>query len=243
VALRIEDYALIGDCETAALVGRDGSIDWLCWPRFDSGACFAAIVGTPAHGRWLVARYRNGTLILETDFETADGAITLIDFMPLRGKASDVVRIVKGRRGRVAMRTEFVLRFDYGATVPWVTRLPEQSGLRAVAGPNMVVLRTAVGLRQNLMTVGEFTIGAGENVAFVLSYGPSHLPAPEPLDPASALAETEAFWREWSSRCQHTGEWHEAVLRSHITLKALTYRPTGGVIAAPTTSLPEKLGG
>lgn len=251
---RIEDYALIGDCETAALVGRNGSIDWLCWPRFDSGACFAALLGTPQHGRWLVApkdpdarvsrRYRQDTLIIETDFETADGAATVIDFMPLRGVASDLVRLVIGRRGAVAMQMELVVRFDYGATVPWVTRLPDGSGLQAIAGPDMVVLRTQVPLRgENLKTVGEFTVNVGEEMAFVLTYSPSHKAQPAPIDPWKALAETDAFWREWSSRCKHTGEWREAVLRSHITLKALTYAPTGGVIAAPTTSLPEQLGG
>ena len=251
---RIEDYALVGDCETAALVGCNGSIDWLCWPRFDSAACFAALLGRPEHGRWAVGpadpaprvtrRYRDGTLILETEFETPDGAVTLIDFMPLRGAASDLVRLVVGRRGSVAMKTELVIRFDYGAAVPWVTRLPDGSGLRAVAGPDMVVLRTRVPLHgENLKTVGEFTVTAGETAAFVLTYSSSHREESRPLDPRRALADTEAFWREWSSHCRHTGEWREAVLRSHIVLKALTYAPTGGVVAAPTTSLPEQLGG
>ena len=251
---RIEDYALIGDCETAALVGRDGSIDWLCWPRFDSGACFARLLGTAEHGRWIVApnvqpsrvtrHYRDGTLILETDFETADGAITLIDFMPLHGVGSDLVRLVVGRHGRSAMRTELALRFDYGSAVPWVTRLEDGTGLRAVAGPDMVVLRTPIALRgEGLKTVGEFTVGAGEIVPFVLSYGPSHLPAPEPFDAQAALDETEAFWRAWAAHCRYEGPWMEAVLRSHITLKALTFAPTGGIVAAPTTSLPEKIGG
>ncbi|UEM21380.1 glycoside hydrolase family 15 protein [Skermanella mucosa] len=251
---RIEDYALVGDCETVALVDRNGSIDWLCWPRFDSGACFAALLGGPEHGHWIVApvesgprvsrHYRNGTMILETDFVTADGAVTLIDFMPLRGAASDLVRIVVGRRGQVTMRTELVLRFGYGTMIPWVTRLPDGTGLRAIAGPDMVVLRTTVPLHgENLKTLGEFTIHAGESASFVLTYGPSHLRLPEPVDPVAALKDTEAFWQEWSSRCQHTGEWRDAVLRSHITLKALTYRPTGGIVAAPTTSLPEQLRG
>ena len=252
--LRIEDYALIGDCETAALVGIDGSIDWLCWPRFDSAACFAALLGSPEHGRWLMApadatsratrRYRDGTLILETDFETADGAVTLIDFMPLRGVASDLVRLVVGRRGSVTMRTELVIRFDYGAAVPWVTRLPERTGLRAIAGPNMVALRTGVPLRgEGLRTVGEFTVAAGDQVPFDLTYTPSHQELPDPVEPMQALADTEAFWKNWSKRCQDGGEWREAVVRSHITLKALTYAPTGGIVAAPTTSLPEQLGG
>ena len=195
---RIEDYALIGDCETAALVSRDGSIDWLCWPRFDSGACFAKLLGTAEHGHWIVTpndqpsrvtrRYRDGTLILETDFETPNGAITLIDFMPLHGVASNLVRLVVGRHGRSAMRTELALRFDYGSAVPWVTRLEDGTGLRAVAGPDMVVLRTLVALHgEGLKTLGEFTVAAGEVVPFVLSYGPSHVPAPEPFDPQMAL--------------------------------------------------------
>ncbi|MBY0397166.1 MAG: glycoside hydrolase family 15 protein, partial [Thermoleophilia bacterium] len=212
-------------------------------------------LGGPDNGRWLVApadpaprvtrRYRPGTLVLETEFETADGAVTLVDFMPLRGQASDLVRLVLGRHGRVAMRTELALRFGYGADVPWVTRLPEgEPGLRAIAGPDMVELHTPVPLRgEGLATRGEFAVQAGQAVPFVLTYGPSHLPAPPPADPGAALADTEAFWTGWSARCRHTGDWHEAVLRSHITLKALTYAPTGGIVAAPTTSLPEWIGG
>ncbi|MFC4172436.1 glycoside hydrolase family 15 protein [Microvirga sp. GCM10011540] len=251
---RIEDYALIGDCETAALVARNGSIDWLCWPRFDSGACFAALLGAPDHGRWLLApadpaprvtrRYWDGTLVLETDYETAGGAATVIDFMPPRGTASDLVRIVFGRCGQVVMRTELVLRFDYGSAVPWVTRTEDKTVLQAVAGPDLVVLRTPVPVHgEDLRTVAEFTVSEGQTVPFVLSYGLSHLPPPKAIDALAALRDTEAFWQEWSSRCQHTGPWHDAVLRSHITLKALTYRPTGGIVAAPTTSLPEQLGG
>jgi len=250
---RIEDYALIGDCETAALVGRDGSIDWLCWPRFDGGACFAALLGAPEHGRWLVApvetprrvtrRYRPDTLILETEFETASGVVTLIDFMPPRGIASDVVRIVRGRRGKVAMRTELVLRFDYGTNVPWVSRT-EDGALRAIAGPDMTILRTPVAIRgEDLKTVGEFTVSAGQSVPFVLTYSPSHEPMPGPVESESALADTEAFWLEWTSICADFGPWTEVVRRSLITLKALTYRPTGGIVAAPTTSLPEQVGG
>jgi GH15 family glucan-1,4-alpha-glucosidase len=249
----IEDYALIGDCETAALVARDGSIDWLCWPRFDGDACFAALLGGPEHGRWLIApvdagarstrRYRDDTLILETDFTTADGAVTLIDFMPLRAQVSNVVRLVVGTRGRVAMRIELVLRFGYGALVPWVTRL-EDGAVRAIAGPDMVILRTPVPLRgEDLKTVGEFAVSEGQTVPFVLTYAASHLSPPDPLDAVRALADTEAFWREWSSRCVDVGEWTPAMRRSLITLKALTYRPTGGIVAAPTTSLPEQLGG
>lgn len=250
---RIEDYALIGDCETAALVARDGSIDWLCWPRFDGGACFAALLGGPEHGRWLIApsdpnpriarRYRDNTLILETDIETADGAVTVIDFMPPRGKASDVVRLVVGRRGQVAMRTELVLRFDYGSIVPWVTRLADGT-LRAIAGPDMAVLRTPVTLRgEDMKTVGEFSVAAGQTVPFVLTYSPSHLPVPAPVDAEAALGDAEVFWRDWSSACTDVGRWTEDVRRSLITLKALTYRPTGGIVAAATTSLPEQLGG
>jgi GH15 family glucan-1,4-alpha-glucosidase len=249
----IEDYALIGDCETAALVSLDGSIDWLCWPRFDSGACFAALLGSSDHGRWLVGpvdpsarasrQYRSNTLILETEFETSEGVATVIDFMPPRGAASDLVRIVVGKRGHVAMRTELLLRFDYGATVPWVTRL-ESGALRAIAGPDMTILETNVAVKgEGLKTVGEFTVGAGETANFVLAYAPSHTPLPTLVDPLQALAETEAFWREWSDRCSYDGEWSEAVQRSMITLKALTYAPTGGLVAAPTTSLPEWIGG
>jgi GH15 family glucan-1,4-alpha-glucosidase len=253
MALRIEDYALIGDCETAALVGRDGSIDWLCWPRFDSPSCFAALLGGPEHGRWRIAprdpdarvtrRYRPGTLILETEFETADGAVTLVDFMPLRGTASDLARLVVGKRGRVEMCVELVLRFYYGATVPWVTTLDDGT-LRAIAGPDMVLLHADVPLRgQGLTTVGEFSVAPDETRSFVLTYSPSHLPMPRAVDAQAALADTEKFWREWTARCRYEGEWSEAVQRSLITLKALTYRPTGGIVAAPTTSLPEHLGG
>ncbi|MGZ8455282.1 MAG: glycoside hydrolase family 15 protein [Gemmatirosa sp.] len=257
MASRIEDYALLGDCETAALVGRDGSIDWLCWPRFDSGASFAALLGGPEHGRWLLApadpearpwrRYRGDTLVLETDWTTADGTVTVIDFMPLRGAQSDLVRLVIGRRGTVAMRTELVLRFDYGTTVPWVTQAEDgtpRGVLRAIAGPDMVVVRADVPLRGvGLTTVGDFKVAAGETVAFVMTHVPSHLPTPRPVDPLAALADTEAFWTEWAGRCRYTGEHRDAVVRSLLTLKALTYRPTGGIVAAPTTSLPEHIGG
>jgi GH15 family glucan-1,4-alpha-glucosidase len=252
-ARRIEDYALIGDCETAALVGRNGSIDWLCWPRFDSAACFAALLGGPEHGRWIVCprdpearvrrRYRGDTLILETTFETDAGAVMLIDFMPVRGTNSDLVRIVRGLRGRVEMTTEAVFRFSYGSIVPWVSRLDDGS-LRAIAGPDMVVLRTPITLHgSGLTTVGDFVVAEGESVAFVLTWGPSHLPAAPSVEPYAALAETERFWTEWAGRCTYRGEWREAVLRSLLTLKALTYAPTGGIVAAPTTSLPEAIGG
>ena len=255
--LRIEDYALIGDCETAALVGRDGSIDWLCWPRFEFGACFSALLGTPEHGRWLIAprgdpaearvtrRYRPGTLILETEFETAEGAVTLIDFMPLRGQASDLVRIVVGTPRPGAMRTELVLRFEYGSIVPWVTRL-DDGALRAVGGPDMVVLHTATPLHgEELRTVGEFEVAAGQSAAVLpdlRALAPSGRRTP--IDPEAALADTERFWRAWSGRCQDTrASGPRPCSRSLITLKALTYRPTGGIVAAPTTSLPEQIGG
>jgi len=249
----IEDYALIGDSETAALVGRDGSIDWLCWPRFDSQACFAALLGTREHGRWLIApdtdaftgrrSYRPNTLILETHFETRQGAATLIDFMPRRDDRASIIRLVVGQRGRIAMHCELVLRFGYGAIVPWVTRL-EDGMLRAIAGPDMTTLHTPVHLRgENMTTVGDFIVEAGETIPFVMSYSPSHLPPPLPLDPKAALERTEQFWTAWSARCRSAGPWSDLVVRSLITLKALTYHPTGGIVAAPTTSLPEQIGG
>ncbi|GAC1333489.1 MAG: glycoside hydrolase family 15 protein [Beijerinckiaceae bacterium] len=253
MAARIEDYAMIGDLETAALVDREGSIDWLCWPRFDSDACFAALLGTPEHGRWSIApkdraahftrKYRENTLILETQIETEGGAATLIEFMPPHEDVSHVVRLVKGVRGRVAMRTELAIRFGYGAIVPWVTRRSELT-LQAIAGPDKLVLRTRVPLRgEDMKTVGEFEVRAGETAYFILSYGASHLPDPHPIDPEAAADDTEAYWREWSSQCRETGEWSEAVRRSLITLKAMIYEPTGGIVAAATTSLPEQLGG
>ena len=250
---RIEDYGLIGDCETAALVGRDGSIDWLCWPAFDSDACFAALLGTHRNGRWLISpaeevtkstrRYWDNTLILETRFETANGIVALIDFMPPRGKASDVVRLVRGVAGKVKLEMQLVIRFDFGIDIPWVRRT-EDGALLAIAGEDMAVLRTPVETRgENLTTVAGFEVTEGEMIPFVLTYGPSHLPLPEPIDPAQALRDTEDFWTEWCSRCTYAGEHRDLVMRSLITLKALTYAPTGGIVAAPTTSLPEKLGG
>jgi GH15 family glucan-1,4-alpha-glucosidase len=250
---RIEDYALIGDCETAALVDRTGSIDWLCWPRFDSPACFAALLGTPKHGRWLVrpatavrdtARaYRNHSLILETRFETDEGAVTLIDFMPPRDNNSDVVRLVRGDAGRVRMALELVLRFDYGQVVPWVSRLADGTW-RAIAGPDMVVLNTPVTLEgRDFTTIAEFDVTAGETVPFVMTYGPSHQPPPHPIDPIASLQSTEAFWDEWASRASSEGDWDDAVQRSLMVLKALTFASTGGIVAAPTTSLPEQIGG
>ena len=254
MSCRIEDYGLIGDCETAALVGRDGSIDWLCWPAFDSDACFAALLGTHRHGRWLIApaeevtatsrRYWDDTLILETRFETADGAVDLIDFMPPRGNASDVVRLVRGARGRVRMRMQLVIRFGFGADIPWVKKSEDGTALLAICGPDMTVLRTPVETRgEDLTTVADFEVGEGDTVPFVLTYGPSHLPVPKPIDAAYALQDTQAFWTEWCSRCTYHGEYRDLVMRSLITLKAQTFAPTGGIVAAPTTSLPEKLGG
>jgi GH15 family glucan-1,4-alpha-glucosidase len=250
---RIEDYALIGDCQSAALVGRDGSIDWLCLPRFDSPACFAALLGTPQHGRWKVApaepftakrRYRPDTLILETEFETDTGAVALIDFMPVRSAQADLVRMVLGRRGRVAMEMEFILRFDYGASVPWVTRLGDGNGLCAVSGPDKAVLCAPVPLdNRDMKTRACFEVEAGQTLSFVLTHGPSHLEIPPPVDPSRALGETERYWRDWAGRCTVTGPWAADVRRSLITLKALTYAPTGGIVAAPTTSLPERIGG
>src|SRR5499427_9105496 len=252
--LAIEDYALIGDCRTAALVGRNGSIDWLCLPRFDSNACFATLLGTFEHGRWRIwpadpkARvsraYRGDTMVLETVFETADGRVTLIDFMPIGQPNSSVIRLVKGQRGKVAMRLHLTLRFDYGTTVPWVTQLEDASGLSAVAGPSRVAVRSRVALQgRNFATVAEFDVTEGECVPFVLTHGPSHLPPPAALDWRVALQETESFWRDWSGRCCYTGTWREQVRRSLLTLKALSYAESGGIVAAPTTSLPEQLGG
>jgi GH15 family glucan-1,4-alpha-glucosidase len=252
MTLRIEDYALIGDCKTAALVGRDGSIDWLCWPRFDSAACFAALLGDADNGRWLIAPndpvlsiercYHPGTLVLETGFQTSTGTAAVIDFM-VPEDGANFVRIVVGRSGRVVFRTELVVRFNYGASVPWVNRLADDT-INAIAGPERLVLRTPATLYgEDLKTVGEFTVEAGQSVPFVLSHGPSFQDPPPPIDPFNALERTEAFWREWSDRCPEVGPWTQAVKRSLITLKALTYTPTGGIVAAATTSLPERLGG
>jgi GH15 family glucan-1,4-alpha-glucosidase len=249
---RIEDYGLIGDCETAALVSRTGSIDWLCLPRFDSDAVFAALLGDRNNGAWSIApkepfqssrRYRDGTLILETRFETAEGAATLIDFMPPNDGYSDLVRIVVGEKGRLRFHTDFTARFDYGLTVPWVSRHDDYT-LTAVAGPGRLVLRTSVELRgEGMHTVGDFTVAPGERVSFTLTHCASHRPLPPPRDTRRALKGTEKFWREFSDRCPPVGRWTEIVKRSLITLKALTYAPTGGIVAAPTTSLPEKIGG
>jgi GH15 family glucan-1,4-alpha-glucosidase len=254
MALPIEDYGLIGNMRTAGLVGRDGSIDWLCLPRFDSGACFAALLGKRKNGRWLIApkgpvrrttrRYRGDTTILETTFETDSGAVTVIDFLAVTGSETceDLVRLVRCDRGSVAMRTELIIRFDYGYAVPWIRR--QSYGLKAIAGPDAVQVRSPVPLHgHDFLTEGAFTVHAGETVPFVMSWYPSHLDGPQECDHARAMSDTESFWREWSGRCTVSGEWREPVVRSLITLKALTYLPTGGIVAAPTTSLPERIGG
>ena len=251
---RIEDYALIGNLRTAALVDRTGSIDWLCLPRFDSGACLGALLGTNENGRWLLApqggvkqvrrKYRDDTLILETEFETESGVATVIDFMPIAERAEqiDLIRIVKGIRGQVPMRTELILRFDYGHTIPWVRK--RDYGISAVSGPNAIAFRTAVPLAsKDFTTVGEFTIGEGQSETFRLTGYPSHEKEPGGGDPLRLLTVLEERWRKWAGRCSCQGEWREPVVRSLITLKALTYAPTGGIVAAPTTSLPECLGG
>ena len=254
MALRIEDYALIGNMHTAALAGIDGSIDWLCVPRFDSPACFAGLLGNPEHGRWLVApraekhqtrrRYRGDTLVLETEFQCADGTAAVIDFMPVAERVGkvDLVRIVEGRAGRMPMRTEFILRFDYGHVVPWVRGRPY--GISAIAGPDAVQLRSPIKLRgEDFRTVGEFEIAAGQTVAFVMTRYDSHLGEPHIHDAATMLRETEEWWQRWSARCTVQGPARETMIRSLITLKALTFSPTGAIVAAPTTSLPETIGG
>jgi GH15 family glucan-1,4-alpha-glucosidase len=252
MSVPLEDYGLIGDLQTAALVSRDGSIDWLCFPRFDSGACFAALLGTPENGRWSIRpagrfhsprrRYRGDSLILETEFETDEGAVRLIDFMPPRGRAPDVVRIVEGLRGRVEMELDLVVRFDYGQVVPWVRRV---DGVRlAVAGPDALRIDTPVELEgRDFHTLGRFAVGPGDRAPFVLTWFPSHEPVPAPVDAEEALSGAEQHWQDWSEVCRQHGVWSEPVRRSLITLKALTYAPTGGIVAAPTTSLPEAIGG
>jgi GH15 family glucan-1,4-alpha-glucosidase len=249
----IEDYALIGDTRTAALVSKSGSIDWLCLPRFDSAACFAAILGQPRHGRWLLAppegsvrstrrRYRQDTLVLETEFATDAGVVRVVDCMPPDEDIPNVVRLVEGVEGEVSMRMELVMRFDYGWVVPWVRTV--DGVLRAVAGPDALTLRTPVEHHgEDRTTISDFKVRAGERVPFALTWHPSNRPDPGALDVAAEIARAETWWRAWSSRCTYQGPWREAVLRSLITLKALTYTPTGGLVAAPTTSLPEWLGG
>jgi len=250
----LEDYALVGDCFTAALVAKDGSVDWLCFPRFDSGACFAALLGTPEHGRWRLApaeeiravrrRYLPDTLVLETEYETASGVVAVLDCMPVRveAEAPSLVRVVAGKRGQVPVHMELISRCDYGHIVPWVQRL--DGGIRAVAGPDGLVVRTPVPLRgANLTTVADFSVAAGQRVPFTLTWHPSHEEPPPPIDAETCLRDTESWWRDWAGRCTYEGEWREQVRRSLLTLKALAYLPTGGIVAAATTSLPEQLGG
>ena len=252
MAAPIEDYALIGDTHTAALVSRQGSIDWLCLPRFDSPACFAALLGDRSNGRWLLApagpvrevrrRYQGDTLVLETEYRTDDGVVRVVDCMPPRQWDPDVARIVEGVRGRVPMRMELTIRFDYGSIVPWVRNI--DGALHAVAGPDSVWLRTPVPVRgENWTSLADFTVAEGERVPFMLTWHASHRPAPRRIDPVQALGDTQAWWGQWASRIDYGGGWADAVIRSLLTLKALTYAPTGGIVAAPTTSLPEKLGG
>ncbi len=249
---RIEDYAMIGDCHTAALVSKKGSIDWLCLPHFDSGACFAALLGTPENGYWSICpmgevrrlrrKYRKGTLVLETEFTTDSGSVVVIDCMVPRDGNPELLRLVRGIAGRVEMKTEIVLRFDYGSVVPWVTGC--DTGISAIAGPDKVNLRTRVPLRgEDFKTIANFAITEGEEISFDLAWHPSHLPAPLPINVQASIQQTEEWWLDWSKRCTYKGEWQDAVERSLITLKALTFDPTGGIVAAPTTSLPEALGG
>jgi GH15 family glucan-1,4-alpha-glucosidase len=249
---RIEDYGLLGDLHTAALVGRDGSIDWLCLPRFDSPACFAALLGDEQAGCWRLApadggsctrrRYRGDSLILETEWDTPEGRVRVIDAMPPRGEAADVVRVVEGLSGRVPMHLTLRLRFDYGRITPWVRH--HDSQLVAVAGPDAAWLSSSVPLYgQDLTSHADFTVSAGQRLSFVLTYRPSHEPAPRPVDSEQALADTEEYWRQWMRGYRYDGPWDEAVRRSSVVLKALTYSPTGGIVAAATTSLPEQLGG
>ena len=252
--LAIEGYGLIGDCRSCALVGRNGSVDWLCWPRFDSPACFAALLGDDTNGRWLLAprgavtrttrRYRDSGLVLETTFETAEGEVVLTDFMARGSTDPALVRIVEGRRGTVRMTLEMALRFDYGCSVPWVTRTERGEGIVAVAGPSLVALRGRVPLHgRDMKTVADFSVREGERQAFTLSWRPSHLPPPPPIDVEAALAATERYWEDWAARSKYEGPGKEAVRRSLVVLKALTFEETGGIVAAATTSLPETLGG
>jgi GH15 family glucan-1,4-alpha-glucosidase len=250
--MKIEDYAFLSDTQTGGLVSRDGCVDWLCFPRFDSGACFAALLGDRQNGRWKFTpegeitatsrRYRGDTLILETEIETADGAIRLIDFMPPRGQNPDIVRIVEGLRGSVRMKMELIIRFDYGQIVPWVRK--RDGGLEAIAGPDGLILRTPVETRgEDLTTVADFDVKEGDRLPFVLTWFASHERAPRAINPEHALRQTEEYWTIWAKRCCHEGPWRDAVVRSLITLKGLTYAPTGGIVAAATTSLPEEIGG
>ena len=250
---RIEDYAVIGDCRTTALVCRDGSIDWLCVPRFDSAACFTALLGDKSNGRWLVQpagkitktsrQYRGESLILETHFTTSTGKVRVIDFMPPDSPNCSIVRLVECLEGRVAMRTELAIRFDYGVTIPWVSRRDSRT-MTAVAGPHMLTFRTPAEVKgENMHSVAEFTLRKGESMPFVLAYSESFQPLPLSVDAHISLEETERYWRRWSGICKVKGKWRNAIMRSLLTLKSLSYAPTGGIVAAATTSLPEKIGG
>lgn len=254
MSLPLEDYALIGNLRTAALISRDGSIDWLCLPRFDSPACFARLLGEADNGRWRIAprdecrsirrRYRGDTLVLETEFETPEGVVNVIDLMPIAANdsRSDIIRIVRGVSGSVTMRMELILRFEYGRIMPWVSRI--SAGISAVAAPSALLLTAPIAMRgRDFKTVADFTVGQGQTVAFTLTRYPSHESMPEPPDAARSLSETEAWWKEWSRRCKYEGEWRDAVMRSLIIIKALSYPPTGAIVAAATTSLPEVAGG
>jgi GH15 family glucan-1,4-alpha-glucosidase len=252
VTLRLEDYALVGDMQTAALVGIDGSIDWLCLPRFDSAACFAALLGTPDNGRWLLApvgveraarrAYRSDSLVLETEWEVGDGLVRVVDFMPPRAEHPHLIRVVQGVRGQVRMRSRLTLRFDYGRLIPWVRRVG--GDICAVAGPDAVCLRSDVPIvGHGPHSDSEFTVGEGDFVAFVLSWHPSNMPPPRPPHAGGALERTLAWWADWCARLQYEGRWKDDVRRSLIVLKAMTFSPTGGIVAAPTTSLPESIGG
>ena len=254
VTTKIEDYAFLSDTQTGALVSRDGCIDWLCLPRFDSGACFASLLGEKKNGHWrffpaekvtaVRRRYRGETLILETELETKSGAVRLIDFMPPRGENPDIVRIIEGLRGKVSMKMELIIRFDYGNIVPWVRRRKRFDGLEAVAGPDALILRTPVETHgEDLATMAEFTVTKGDRVPFVLTWFASHTDPPRKINPEHALRDTEVFWCDWAKQFRSEGKWRDAVVRSLITLKGLTYAPTGGLVAALTTSLPEQIGG
>ena len=251
-SFRIEDYAFLSDTQSGALVSREGCIDWLCLPRFDSGACFAALLGEKENGTWTLTpkekitrrerRYRGDTLILETDLHTNEGAVRYIDFMPPRGTNPDIVRIIEGLAGQVTIRMELIIRFDYGSVVPWVRQ--RHGGLEAIAGPDALILHTRIETHgEDLKTVAEFTVRKGERVPFVLTWFASHERPPREVDPEHALHQTEIYWRHWSRHCTHESPWRPAVTRSLITLKGLTYAPTGGIVAALTTSLPEEIGG
>ena len=249
---KIEDYGFLSDTQTGALVSREGCVDWLCLPRFDSPACFASLIGEKKNGHWLFTpaeeieklkrRYRGDTLIIETDIETKSGAVRLIDFMPPRGENPDIVRIVEGLRGEVPMQMELIIRFDYGLIIPWVRKAHD--GLEAIAGPDALILRTPIETRgKDMTTVAEFAVKEGERIPFVLTWFASHQEPPRAIHAEHALRDTEKFWNEWSGRCCYRGPWREAVMRSLITLKGLSYAPTGGLVAAATTSLPEEIGG